>query len=206
MKTLRPLLILMTLLISWISCHREEEYGGGNTLYLVAESLYPMLFDKGSYWIYKNLETNNIDTVVLIEIQMDTIGPFNIGKGYTKTEQVYNLNYSSKVLGEYQEQYIGYVISMRPLGGGFVYLSSHQIGDFSNNAKITAIHDSLIIDGKTFKNIVELDIQKAPFIDHNMNRYYVDSIGLVKKEIKEGNIIQETWELMEYKINSFKRH
>lgn len=205
MKTIRQILILIIISIFLVSCDKEEDNIGGNHHYLINEGLYPMLFDKGSYWIYKNTEANNIDTIKLIGIEMDTIGPINTGKGYTSTYQVYNLNYSSNILGEYQEQYVGYVISRGSREGGYVYLSSHQIGDSTMNAKITAIHNSMIINGITFKNVVELDIQKDSYQEYDMNLYYVDSIGLIKKEIKEDNIIQRIWELKEHSINYLEK-
>jgi hypothetical protein len=183
-----------------ISCTKEEEPSGGNHHYKLSESLYPMLFDKESYWIYKNINTKTIDSISLIEIMMDTIGPFNVGKGYTSTYQVFNLKYSSRIYGEYSEQYVGYLISRGSTNGGYVYLSSFLVGDSSKNASITAIHDSLIINEFLYRNVVEMNIIKDLYIENDMHLFYVDSIGFIKKEIREENNIQVTWEIVNYNI------
>jgi len=195
--------IFQILLISSLilmSCKKSEEVTGGNHYYKINESLHPMLFDVESYWIYKNNMTNIIDSIKLTEVEMDTIGPFNLGNGYTSTYQAFNLKYSSKIFGEYSEQYVGYVISRGSTEGGYVYLSSHKIGDSTANAKITAIHDTLIVNNLIYENVVELNIKKDMYIEDELNLFYVDSIGIIKKEIKEDNIIQDTWELLNYNI------
>jgi hypothetical protein len=201
MKANQILLMIMILSLIPFSCSKEEDTTGGNYYYEIDKRLYPLLFNKESNWIYKNMDTNIIDSISLIEIIMDTIGPFNVGKGFTQTFQVFNLRYSSRLYGEYSEQYVGYVISKGSINGGYVYLSSFQAGDSSMNAKITAIHDSLIVNEMIYKNVVEMDIKKDMYIENDMHLFYVDSIGLIKKEIKEENNIKTSWELLNYNID-----
>ena len=186
------------------SCKKEDNSTGGNSYYIIDKNLHSMLFDKNSYWIYKNIDSKAIDSVSVAEIVIDTIGPFNIGKGYTSTYQVYNVKYLSSFYGPYSEQYVGYVISRGSKDGSYVYLSSFQKGDSSLNAKIIAIHDSLSVNEISYRYVVEMEIKKDKYIENPMNLYYVNSIGLIKKEIKEDNVIKITWELLRYNVENLK--
>ena len=200
MKANQIIFVLLLFFSISFSCNKEEEITGGNYHYKISEPLYPMLFDKESYWIYKNINSKIIDSISLSEIIMDTIGPFNTGKGFTSTYQVFDLKYLSRIFGEYSEQYVGYIISRGSIYGGYIYLSSFRIGDASKNASITAIHDSLIINEIIYRNVVEMNIKKDLYIENDMHLFYVDSIGLIKKEIKEVNNTQTTWEIVNYNI------
>lgn len=207
MKQLFFILIALSIVLS--SCKEEEEYGGIDNVSRISENLYPLLFDTVSNWKYKNTENGIVDSLVLIANKIDTTAKRNIGKGYTNSDQVYLLTYSSEIFGEYTEQYIGYVIKSgfdlsRYNYHNYVYLSSFKVGDARSNATIAAIYDSLIVLNKTYYNVVKMDISKDTFIHKDMNLYYVDSIGVIKKEIKEENNIIETWELMEYQVTLYE--
>ena len=192
---------IISLLIS--SCEKNEPFGG-NDHYLLNESLYPLLFDVNSYWVYENNETGTFDSLYLVENIMDTMGPTNVGHGYSSTYQVFNLKYASNINGEYTEHYVGSVITKGSTDGGFLYFSSFWVGDSRRNATISSILDSLELNGNVYKDVVVMDVKKDLYINDDMNLYYVDSIGVIKKEIKEGNAIISTWGLTDYSIKYLK--
>ena len=199
-------LILIFLCLSLVACEKEAISpggGGGHDHFLVDESLYPLLFDKGSYWIYENKENNVVDTVEIGRIEMDTIGPFNTGHGYSNSYQSFDLVCYSKLMGVFFITYFWDVISISSHEGPYLYLSGDEIGRSWRNARIAAIHDSLIINGLVYNKVVEMDIMRDYQIENDMNLYYVDSIGLIKKEIKEDSTIIETWELIEHSVKYF---
>ena len=187
----------------FISCSEENE-SGGITYYKINESLFPFLFDQGSYWIYQNTNDNSIiDSVVLISL-LEEEETQMIGKGYLSKDQVFHLTYQSSKNGTFSEYLIGYVIAKESVNAGFIYLSSRKIGDSSRNASIKNIHGELQINGMAFKDVVEMDIEKAEYISDEMNLFYADSVGLVKKQIKNGNNITEDWELLRYEVHFYE--
>ena len=119
-----------------ISCQKHDDNNNSSYHYSkVNKSLYPMLFDKGSYWVFEEQNDNTLDSIEIIDLAIDTIliGPSGPGQGYTGEAQYYNLTYFSTIYGEYQEQLVGIVISRGCINGGYLYVSSFKIGDESNN-------------------------------------------------------------------------
>jgi hypothetical protein len=195
---------MLLLCLVLFSCQKENTITGGHDYYQINEQLRPMLFDTGSNWIYANPQTSEKDSVVIVNIEMDTVGPYAVGNGYTASQQIFFLTYHSSLFGYYEEILVGYVISHGSLTGGFVYLSSHQIGDEAMNAKIANIHDSLIVNDLVYYKAVEMDVENDSYLKKNMNMYYVDSVGLVKKEIKKNFAIAETWILESHDVTLVK--
>ena len=202
-KHLIIILVYIFPLLSFWGC-KKEEIKGGSHLYKLDENLYPMLFDKDSYWIYKNMDTNIIDSISLTEVTIDTTEYINIGHGFTERFQTFNLRYRSSITGEYSELYLGWTIRSESEDGGYIYLSSFHIGDSLRNARISNIYDSILVGEKIYYDVVEMNIKKDKYIDNDMNLFWADSIGVLKKEIKENNYIQSTWSLMYYNIKYLK--
>src|SRR4051812_33282400 len=55
----------------------------------ISSSLYPYLFNAGSYWVYKDTANGNLDSVALTDIQRTTfiIGPSQPGQGAKGDEE-----------------------------------------------------------------------------------------------------------------------
>jgi hypothetical protein len=189
------------------STYDDTYYSAYNyTYYKIDENLYPLLFDTGSYWIYENINNLLIDSIIIVGFEIDTfyIGPGGSGQGPIGEEQYFNLTYKSDVSGIYEEQLIAYFISRGLVYGGCVYISSQSIGDTWSNAQISAIFDSLIINNRTYRNVVKMKLVQDKYLDTDMNLYYSDSIGIVKKEIIEDSMIVGTWNLLRYNTQLYK--
>jgi hypothetical protein len=104
----------------------------------------------------------------------------------------------------YDEYLIGYVISRWLTNGGFTLLSSKIKGDSSSNAEIANVFDSLKINGISYKKVVKMKIYKDNYIDNNYFLYYVDSIGIVKKQTRVNDSAIDTWNLVRYKTKMLK--
>ena len=196
--------VLILITISLFSCSKDANFDTTSHLVSsISSSLYPFLFKKGSYWVYENQNTGQLDSVVVNSVTKDTVSlsPLGPGQGARGEEEYYNINYWSSVNGSYDEQLVGYVISKGLVSGGYLYLSSHKIGDESLNAKLTAIYDTLTIEDNLYRNVVKMEDSKDLYLSTDMNLYYVDSVGLVKKEIISNDTIVETWNLIRYSVS-----
>ena len=191
-------LILLGFIVICASCQEEEgEKIGGNDHYNISENLYPLLYIPESYWVYEN-QTGSLDSVILIYCEADTLGPFKTGDCCTMTQEVYNLEYESSKYGSFTEHFIGYVIKRGSIDGAYIYLSSFDVGDNRNNTSIADIHDSLIIAGVTYYQIVEMEISKDDYISSDMRLFYVDSVGVIQKILIDNLNDSIIWQLIEY--------
>ena len=191
----------MFFLILLIGCHKESEdrnYFHGK----ISESLHPFLFDTGSYWIYKRSNSSIPDSTVVKSISKNTfiVGPMGPGQGDQGDEEYYNIHYLSFPANNvYDEQLLGYVISRGLYYGGCVLLSSKKVGDKGLNAEILEVLDSLTVENKIYKTVVKMKVNQDKYIDQNYQLYYVDSIGVIKKEIMGNGTVTETWNLLRFR-------
>ena len=95
-------------------------------------------------------------------------------------------------------------ISRGLINGGFTLLSSKMKGDKRLNAEITEILNSLKVEETTYYNVVKMKISKDNYIKNDCVFYYVDSIGIVKKEFMSNNKVTNTSNLLRYKTNLYK--
>jgi hypothetical protein len=201
------LLLIILFIIAVSSCKKDTEIKTKPFNHSkLNSSLYPFLFDVGSYWIYRDTSSNQIDSTILANISKSTflMSPSAPGEGPQGDVEYFNINYFSFLNNEsYDEQLLGYVISRGLYNGGFTLLSSKKIGDKSLNAEIINVFDSLKIEGNTYKKVVKMKITKDSYIDNNYNFYYVDSIGVIRKETTINDSIIKTWNLLRCKINMF---
>lgn len=200
MKT-RLLIMLLFSLIMLTGCNKESEYKD-YFHHKISQSLNPFLFDTGSYWVYKKSNSDIPDSTVVKSITKNTfiVGPMGPGQGDQGDEEYYNIQYKSFPANNvYDEQLLGYVISRGLYHGGCVLLSSKKIGDKGLNAEILDVLDSLTIENKTYKTVVKMKVNQDQYIDQNYQLYYVDSIGVIKKEIMSNAIVTETWNLLSFR-------
>jgi hypothetical protein len=197
------LMLIMFLSIIFSGCHKEskdKDYFHRK----ISQSLYPYLFDTGSYWIYKKSNSNIPDSTIVKSITKNTfiVGPMGPGQGDQGDEEYYSIHYQCfPANNTYDEQLLGYVISQGLYSGGFVLLSSKKIGDISQNAEILDVLDSLTIENRTYKTVVKMKVSQDEYIAQNYQLYYVDSIGVIKKEIMDNGTVRETWNLLRFRTN-----
>lgn len=199
------------LLISLIVCSACKKEEDSYFYHKISESLYPLLFNEGSYWIYNNTDTSLFDTVVLTSVEIDTVvyGPSGPGQGSPGEEQVYVLFYTSSQFGAYKRTLREDYISRSWMGGGepigVEYLSSHKIGDEFMGAEIADIYDSYAVNGESYDKVVKMDVTNyGGNFPGDMNIYYVDYVGIIKKAITKDDDSIETWELLEHNVTLYK--
>ncbi len=205
MKANKPkaLLILLVLSVFVVSCEKQDELENELHFYKISESLHPFLFTEGSSWIYSNLSNAAADTVVIIDFESDelSLGPTGPGQGPRGSSEFFNISYQSSFSDDFEEQLIGSIISRGLISGGYTYLSGFDIGEENGNAVLVDIIDTLTVGNLIFNDVVKMDLSADNHLHQDLNLYYVDSIGVVKKEVKQNNSIIETWNLVEYDVS-----
>ena len=182
------------------SCDPEVENGGGTSFMPISDKLHPLLFDTGSCWIYNNQVDSRLDTVNLTARKIDTLY-VNTGSGYTNLVEVYVLDYLSSIYGHYSNTYKGSVILGGENSGPLIYLASFKVGQEDSNARIANIHDSLIINGIRYDQVVEMEIfQSGSTSELGQRLFFSDSIGIVRKILFNGSNDSIAWELMNYEV------
>jgi len=204
MKTL----FIISLVLGITSC-KKDKVNESKTLThgKISQDLYPYLFDANSYWVYKKINSTTLDSINVKSIKRDTleIGPIVPGQGPQGDEEIYRISYVSSLTNtSFEEQLLGSVITRGEFSGGMIYISSKKVGDESSTVKIINVFDTLTVETKKYKNVVKVKVTKDVFIDKNYFLYYVDSIGIVKKEILTNDNVSETWNLLRSNIKLLK--
>lgn len=192
--------LLLTLF--FISCEKDVEDNDVNTsASKISQSLHPFLFDKGSYWIYRNVNSGVEDSMTVTNLTRDSfqLGPSGPGQGPQGDEEFFTINYLTYPdMKASKEELLGYVITRGHTSGGYTLLSSKRKGDTSLNATILDILDSLKVENYTYYDVVKMKISADQYISNDYNFYYVDNIGVIKKELVENDSITDTWNLLRY--------
>ena len=194
------LLHLLIIVTCIVSCNKDE-HREPLPHYKICECLYPYLFDLGSYWIYKNETSNITDSIAVENISKDvfTLGPTVPGQGPQGILDFVKIDYSSSNNSEYySEDLFANEISRGLLKGGFVFLSG-KVGDSVLNVKVEEILDTLSVENKIYRNVAIMKIKADNYIHDDCKFYYVDNIGIVKKEIFIGDSMTVTWNLLRCK-------
>jgi hypothetical protein len=192
--------VSVILLFLAYSCNKNEPITGGHNHYDIDESLQPMLFNKGSQWIYVCKETGDIDTVRLVKIDLDTLGPYGVENGFTAAQQVYYLRYLSSLSGAFTHELVSHIITLGTVRGGYIYLAGKSTGEESMNALVADIHDTLMVGDQKYRDVVEMKISTDSYVKKNMILYYADSVGLIKQEILKNYLVDKTWILKEKSV------
>jgi len=220
-------ILILALAMAMIGC-KEEEEKKPTILVKIDKSLYPFLFDKGSLWIYTKVNFIN-DTIPVkhpetsvkkdsiisvrdtVNIILDTVNVESIEKDTlyvpdnVRYYEYYNIRYHNSFEDTiYNEQLLGYVISRGLNNGGFVLLSSKKQDDKSMNATIVSVTDEMKVENVTYKQVVKMKVDKDQFIKDNYFLYYVDKVGVIRKEKVVNDTIRETWNLKNHTIQLLK--
>jgi hypothetical protein len=195
--------VLTILSVMWIfsTCKKEEVNPTISNHGKISSNLRAFLFETGSYWIYKDSITNSLDSTIVTSITKDkyVVLPSISGQGSPGDEEYYKINYLSFPTNSiYSEEIIGSIISQGHIHSGVTYIASKKGGETIYNAQIETVLDSFSVEGSQYHNVIKMRIQADNYISSNYNFYYVDSIGIIKKEKRIGETVSETWNLLRY--------
>jgi hypothetical protein len=192
------LLYFLLIPVFIISCNNKDEEEP-ILHYKICECMYPYIFDAGSYWVYESANTNILDSIVVGSLSEETyyIPHTTPGQGSNGIIDYVLINYFSSAEGIYSENVFADEISRGFLEGGFVFLSSDP-GQGVQNAIVEGIVDSLLIENEVYRNVRVMKIFKDHYISEDCKFYYVDSVGVVRKEILTGDSVSFTWNLLRF--------
>jgi len=207
MKSTKWLILLITMSLLVLSCKKEEPCSQYNRISNVSETLYPFLFDSISQWSYKEINSNKIDNVVVTKFEYSSDIWYAIGPGGNCPDGTliyfYKIYFSSDEFGE-SMWYVGFhEISYLLHYSGVLYFTNFSNGYQYHNATMAGTLDTLTVNGNLYKNVVKMEIEKDWSTGDDMILYWVDSIGIVRKEIKKHKKFIETWDLQSYDVNLY---
>ncbi len=181
--------------------------------------------DSGSYWIYKNSKTGELDTQTCLGANtywVNTKGSTKYSKHITiDYEVLYRRLYSSFNRWEYIDKTNGFnpdagtpqhnTIVDRTVGGeglnipfSYPFVKGLGGGTGSSSTNCTNTDTSIVVNGQTYDHVVVFDInideiweEKLGCIRPNSSYYWVKDIGLIKKKM---NRCDYAWDLIDYKI------
>ncbi len=175
----------------------------------------------GSYWIYLNTATGDLDTQICTGFVCDTVikkGNESYSKHITiEYERIRRTIHSSFTKIIYLDQTVGYNpneprdlkavvdrdgVSSYIKGFFFPIISNEKISTGGSVTTCKGVDSSLMVQGKSFSNvgIFEVDIDaiwenSPPFTSSKY--YWAKDVGLIKRS---ANQKPDNWELIDYKI------
>lgn len=208
-------------------CHEKGTCPPEYYKYELGEAKNYLWANAGSYWIYKNTKTNELDTQTCtscISYFITATGTYNETKHITvEYEKLIKSTYSSFNKWTYKDETDKYnpnalrtyetVVERIVYGEGLIlsffnpFLINKRNGTGSSSTFCRAFDSTLVIQGNTFNNvsIFEIDMDDIwypnshPIATRYPNAYFfwAKNIGLVKRFNKSENY---SWELIDYKI------
>ena len=181
----------------------------------------------GSYWIYKNTKTGDLDTHIINGFYFDSI----LVKGiypYSKHRTIYydylSKSFYSTFIKRFFYEYTRtfnpqatdlYITSNdltregngsrnHPLVHPFLIPKESNSGTGSSYAAYIGMDSTLTIQGKTYQNVAKFDIDKDDIWEEKLNcirsnniYFWAKDVGLIKKQSMSCSY---SWELIEYNI------
>lgn len=144
------------------------------------------MFDTGSVWLYQDTASSLQDQVSVLSWETySNKGQSPCGGYYEELK----INYAGWLDGNYTETYnLNYI---RWGASGY----PKYFCDASN------ILDSLVVNGTTYFNVTEITDIDYPYVTPNVQYYWVDSIGIIRKVIYNGPSSITTYDLQSYQVN-----
>lgn len=181
--------------------------------------------NEGSYWIYQNTKTGELDTQVVTHIDsfwVQVKGSFETTKHRTiDYERILKITSSSYFKWIYRDRTAGFaadytlredacIVDRLASGEGvnvpffYPFKIGSQYGDGNSITTCISIDTSLIVNNIHFKNVTVfetkldgIDEDKLYCKNPTSLYYWAKGIGLIRKELR---ICDYTWNLIEYEI------
>ncbi len=189
--------------------------------YELGEAMHYLWAKPGSYWIYKNTKTGDLDTQTMIGFKFDTViskGTFDFSKHITIEYDVLSRNiYSSFNHWIYFDKTSKYeanskrdleTILERIVGTGVIYPFFHPFVISQNvnpsNSNFIGLDSNFIVSSKPYTNVAKFEIAIDGIWEEKLNckrpntvYYWAKGVGLIKKDM---NGCGYSWELIEYNV------
>jgi hypothetical protein len=211
MKKLLPA-ALIVLLLTNAKCKLtgpDEIECNNNTLQLSSKAKSYFYFKQGSWWVYYNLTTNVYDSLFVVSSQNKIRQPAGDGEDRSKCYEISRTTILSK-RGEYS---FGSSLDVSASKRTTLFEENGSSQNNGSNMELffwedsvelinkvrpyeIKLIDSLNIQNKWYKNLIEVKSEKVGF-DNFDYRLYAKNIGLIKFINKQSN----NWELIKHEIH-----
>jgi hypothetical protein len=171
-------------------------------------------FKEGTYWIYEEQNTGQLDTVIVYsnqEIQVDTVRQFewnSISTSGSEIHQYVNTTWArdchERLSCKCQKVFVSQVLGGDVTGEGAPFFYPHDVGNWSTNfledgiTTLTSKSDSMELKGYTYYSIINYT-NDTDYMSFDLPAEYVfaRNIGLIRKKIPALN---QDWQLIESEI------
>lgn len=225
MKATNTIFIFCLLVVGFSNCKKPKQdpetvCTSANTAYIPTDARSRFFFKEGSWWIYKNITSQALDTLVARDLfyQIATPNKKMYGDKYAhKCYEYFEYKIFSQLYGwnRITVQTMMPIIQKDKSNEAFVYIDDYmpsgetilsvprfffkgdiQIDSLSNG--IIEKQDSIHINNTTCLDVLHYRYKPGyEASDYLMEAWYANKIGMVKMKRKDGSI----WELIDYKVN-----
>lgn len=205
-------------------CHDKGNCDPEYYRYDLGEARNYLWADTGSYWIYKNSKTGELDTQTCIGATTYWVtahGTTNYSKHitvdyevlyrrifstYNQWTYIENTSFYNPNAMRTQQCFIDRSVSGEGINHPFFMPASVYESGGTSNALTTCTNTdtSLVVNGQNYDHVVVFDInmdeiweEKLGCIRPNSKYYWVKNIGLIRKTMNRCNY---SWDLIDYKI------
>ncbi len=183
--------------------------------------------DTGSWWIYKNTQTGELDTQTVTYFKFDSVivkGTYDYSKHITIEDDILEREifstYSQWLYSDKTERHhpntlsggasLSVILNRNVSSEGEIYPFFYPFnvdyvtGNGSSSTYCRGVDSSIVVQGKTYFNVVRFELDKDDIWERKLNcirsnniYYWAKDVGLIKKQMKTCNY---SWELIDYKI------
>ena len=183
------------------ACRKEEPA----THYIPASLKAYAVFQAGSYWIYKNEVTGNLDSVFIANSPVFNYNHSG-GYDYDPIDEECLIRYYGSFIQTTRVYYDMYTLFFKSYSCRVIEAASYKpghvftLGSESTLTNIASL-DSMTIYNQTFYNVFITRLQRIPSQSDTsrFTSYFVKNIGLIKYNQMMDNT-DTTWSLLRYHI------
>jgi hypothetical protein len=209
---MKKLLYFILALGLWLAfaCKKEEKPVHST---VSAEMKAWAVFSPGSYWIYQNDSTYELDSVYVIKNDTFTKVGYSDGETHWTAEEIKTYMRNSKnyliVISTSSECHVYEGDENEKYSKSFEFLYLKDKNEFfSPTGKPLTIIDSLYLNGQKYNNIVKYLVDciysgSETNPESNENIYYAARNYWIIKKIETYNNQTESWSLLRYNINQY---
>ncbi len=182
-------LTLFIIIITTLSCSKDDEPCSGKMSGAqrpVFDCLNNLMFDTGSVWLYQDTGSSLQDQVSVLSWETYSNKGQSLCGGFYEELKI---NYTSWLDGNYTETY------------NLNYIRWNASGYPKYFCDAPNILDSLVVNGTTYFNVTEITDIDYPYVTPNVQYYWVDSIGIIRKVLYNGPSNITTYDLQSYQVN-----
>jgi hypothetical protein len=220
---MRSIFIYITLLFVTASCHKDTTnvctgVYKPHQVINIHPSLDSYLFKTGSYWVYENDVTNQIDSQWVANAgNTDFTGEYPSKCSSGTFVHEYRIHVQRSLNGQKMDfSIIGGTLYQdtstsiyQRHAGKYIFNNLNSSYPESGYEQLEII-PSMTLNGNTIQNVKKIRLKHldpTPSIpyqynlsDHDLYYYFADSIGLVKWEVVDGSTILESWSIKSWQV------